>query len=45
MDEREQLIGEKYSMLREQRQYYDKLHYLRLLFLDPDNYYEGLKDW
>ena len=45
MDEREQLIGEKYSMLREQRQYYDKLHYLRLLFLDPDNYYEGLKDY
>lgn len=41
----EEEIGGRYAALREQRQYYDRLHFIELQPLNAIAYYESLKDW
>lgn len=38
-------ILEEYKKLTEQRRYYRRLHVDNLCILDPEEYYESLKDW
>ncbi len=41
----DETIGECAAALRKQRLYYDSIRYLDIMSIDPDIYYDGLKDW